>query len=159
MGPFSICPGAPYLAEGVHGLAGGAEREGIRIVRPLTERWVDGTERFDRAGENLLVAVAGNTVIGVGAYPSARPSEVRCVRPPATQEATVGAVVRMARTLSTGVRRFYVSPGWRRHGVAHALASQLIESAFTHAELVTCNEPHRTPPAFLGKHGLPARGI
>lgn len=116
MGTFTICSGGPHLAERLGGLAEDAAREGIRIVRTLTERWIDGTERFDRVGENVLVAVAGHKVIGVGAL---------------SQCPSVGGALR--------VRRFYVSPGWRRRGVARALASQLIESGFAHADLLTCN--------------------
>jgi GNAT superfamily N-acetyltransferase len=116
MGAYTICPGAPHLPEGLDPLASEADREGIRNVRTLLERWKDGTERFDRAGESVLVAVAAHTVIGVGGL---------------SQCPTVSGALR--------VRRFYVSPDWRRRGVAGSLADRLVESGFTYADLLTCN--------------------
>lgn len=140
LGTFTICPGGPHLAEGLHVLAGDAEREGIRIVRRLIERWADGTERFDGVGEGVLVAVAGHRVIGVGAL---------------SQCPSVGGALR--------VRRFYVSPGWRRRGVARALAGQLIESGFAHADLLTCNAAASSaaPPFWesMGFEPVTAEGI
>jgi hypothetical protein len=44
-------------------LADDAERDGVRIIRILTERRVDGMERFDRPGESILVASADDTVM------------------------------------------------------------------------------------------------
>lgn len=116
MGVFTIGDGRTHLdSGGLRQLADEAEREGIRNVRTLTERWSVGTERFDRVGENVLVALAGD-IVGVGGL---------------SQCPTVEGALRM--------RRFYVSPGWRRHGIGRALASDLIGSGLAHADLLTCN--------------------
>lgn len=104
------------MPDGLAALAGAAEREGIRVVRTLIERWVDGTERYDRPGEAVLAAMCGGEVVGVGAL-----SECPHVR---------GAL---------RVRRFYVATGWRRCGVARALATHLIESASERVGTITCN--------------------
>lgn len=97
-------------------LAAQAEREGIRNVRALVEGWRDGSLRFDGPGERLLAAVAGTEVVGVGGLTA-------CPHVP-------GAL---------RVRRFYVAPGWRRRGVARTLARPLLDGAWTHTDLVTCN--------------------
>src|SRR5690606_23406646 len=100
VGGFVIEPGGSHLDGGLPRLIEEAELEGIRNVRAVVDRWADGTERFDQPGEMVLVAVGGGEPIGVGGL-------TRCPDVP-------GAL---------RVRRFYVSPGWRRRGVARALAS------------------------------------
>ena len=97
-------------------LADQADAEGIRNVRAVIDRWEHGEERFDRPGEQLLVAVADDEVVGVGGL---------------TICPTVPGAFR--------VRRFYVHPAWRRRGVATALASALLESWPPEVSLLTCN--------------------
>lgn len=82
----------------------------------LIQRWLDGTERYDRPGESVLAATSGDEVVGIGGL-------TRCPH--------VDGALR--------VRRFYVLPGWRRRGVARALAAQLVDHGFRHAETITCN--------------------
>ncbi len=111
-----IVPAGPLLPDGLASLSRHADREGIRIVSTVIERWRDGTERFDRPGESLLAALSGDEVVGIGGI-------TRCPQ--------VSGALRM--------RRFYVAPDWRRQGVAHRLASELIAGGLQHAELLTCN--------------------
>lgn len=113
---FSIEPAAAYVPDGLAPLAAEADSEGVRNVRAVIERWAEGSERFDRPGERLLVARADDRVIGVGGL---------------SQCPTVPGALRM--------RRFYVNPTWRRRGVARALAEELIASGLAHAEVLTCN--------------------
>jgi GNAT superfamily N-acetyltransferase len=99
-------------------LAEEATRQGIRNVATLLARWEDGSERYDRLGETMLVALdsAGEKVIGVGGL---------------TQCPHVDGAMR--------VRRFYVATDFRRSGVARALAEQLIVHGFDFATTLTCN--------------------
>jgi len=116
VGTFTVCTAGPHLPEGLTSLADEAEGEGIRNVGVLVQRWTDGTERFDGAGERLLVAIAAGAVVGVGGLS-------RCP--------DVEGALR--------VRRFFVSPSWRRRGVARALATDLIDTGLTHVGIITCN--------------------
>jgi aminoglycoside phosphotransferase (APT) family kinase protein/GNAT superfamily N-acetyltransferase len=140
VGTFTVCPAGPHLPEGLTPLAADAEREGIRNVSALVAHWVEGTTRFDRPGERLLVAVAGGDVVGVGGL-------TRCP--------DVDGALR--------VRRFYVSPAWRRRGVAAALATQLIDHGFAHVELITCNARASAAAGpfweHLGFEPVPIEGI
>jgi GNAT superfamily N-acetyltransferase len=113
---FSVVPAEPYLPDGLDRLRAAAGAEGIRNVATLVERWVDGSERYDRDGERVLAAIAADEVVGIGALS-------RCP--------TVPDALR--------VRRFYVSPTWRRRGVARRLATTLLAFGFDHAETITCN--------------------
>ena len=114
---FEIGPAAPHVPDGLADLAREAAVEGVRNVGTVVSRWGDGTERFDRPGECLLVAVAGDgAVIGIGGL---------------TVCPTVPGAMR--------VRRFNVAPAWRRKGVARALAATVIERGLELVPLLTCN--------------------
>lgn len=116
MSSFDVLLGGPFVLDRLDPLAVEAAEEGISNVRTLIDGWRSGAERFDRAGELLLVAVSAGSVIGVGGR---------------TWCPDVAGALRM--------RRFFISPRWRRHGVARALATQLIDSAWAHTSLLTCN--------------------
>src|SRR5687768_13015391 len=113
---FAVVPAQFVLPDGLALLADAAEIEGIRIVTTVVDRWRDGSERYDREGEALLAAVSDGEVVGIGGL-SRCPHVENALR----------------------VRRFYVAPGWRRRGVARALASSLIEAGLGHADVLTCN--------------------
>lgn len=113
---YAVVPAGPLLPDRLTSLAGHAEREGIRIVATVVERWRDGTERFDGDGEALLAVVSEDDVVGIGGLS-------RCPH--------VAGALR--------VRRFYVGPMWRRRGVARRLADELIASGWAHTDLLTCN--------------------
>ena len=116
MGNFTIEPAARWLPSGLDTLRGEADDEGIRIVSVVIDRWVDGTQRYDQPGEDLLVAQRDGVVAAVGGL-------AWCPN--------VAGALRM--------RRFYVSPTARRKGVARELAQQLICDASSHTSVVTCN--------------------
>lgn len=113
---FAVVSAEPYLPGGIDHLRASAEAEGLRNVGTLIDRWRDGSERYDRDGERVLAAIAGGDVVGVGGLS-------RCPSVP-------GAL---------RVRRFYVAPAWRRHGVARSLAAALLPGGFDHADTITCN--------------------
>lgn len=113
---FEVVPAAPFLPDAVAPLADHADREGIRIVSTVRERWEDESERFLGRGEAILAAVADDEVVGIGAV---------------SQCPHVPGALRM--------RRFYVAPAWRRHGVGRSLARELIEAGHAYTDLLTCN--------------------
>lgn len=111
-----MVPAEALLPDGLTSLSHHADREGIRIVSTVLERWRDGSERYRANGEAILVATAGGEVVGIGAL-SQCPHVENALR----------------------VRRVYVAPAWRRQGVARKLATKLLTAGFSHTELITCN--------------------
>lgn len=135
-------PAAPFLPDGLRDLEREAATGGIRNVSTLISCWVDGSQRYDRPGESLLVAVDGttNAVIGVGGL-SQCPHVPNALR----------------------VRRFYVSELWRRRGVAKAMARELIDRGLSVTDTLTCNAGASAvaPPFWeaLGFRPVEAEGI
>jgi GNAT superfamily N-acetyltransferase len=105
-----------FVPHALTALAEQAEAEGIKVVRAVIDRWESGEERYDRSGEQLLVAVTDDGVVGVGGL---------------TICPTVPGALR--------VRRFYVHPAWRRRGVATAITSALLASWPRDVSVITCN--------------------
>ncbi len=97
-------------------LADEAGRAGIVNVARLIASWIDGTETYDRPGEQLLAVTNRDDVIAVGGL-------ARCP--------DLDGALR--------VRRFYVADAWRRRGVASGLADRLVERALRHTDTLTCN--------------------
>ena len=85
-----------------------AKSENINVVSNLISSWSDDKSFFGGRGEGLWIArvTESGEVIGVGGI-TICPTRPECRR----------------------VRRFYISPHWRRRGVATALANQCIERA------------------------------
>ena len=104
------------LPPGFDALRHQADVEGIRNVGMLVDRWRAGETGFDGPGERLAVALLDGVLVGVGGVNA-------CPEVPDARR----------------VRRFYVAPPARRHGVARALAEHLIAHASSHADLLTCN--------------------
>jgi GNAT superfamily N-acetyltransferase len=113
-----IEPAETWLPDRLDGLAEQASAEDIRIVARVVSRWRDGSERFDGPGERLYVAVdhEKGVTIGIGGL---------------AQCPDVPGALRM--------RRFYVAPLYRRHGVARGLAQRLIEDVEGATTTLTCN--------------------
>ena len=135
-----IAQATASLADDLAGLVAESSAVGIRNVTAVAERWTAGTERFDRPGEQLLVAWAGSATIGIGGI---------------TQCPDVPGALR--------VRRFYVSSAHRRRGVARLLAEPLIAAAWQHTDTVTCNAraSDAAPPFWesMGFEPVDAAGI
>ena len=133
MSDITIEPAARWLPSDLDSLRHEADHEGIRVVGVVIDRWVDGTQRYDVPGESLLVA--------------ARPHGVAVAVGGLTWCPNVAGALR--------VRRFYVSPGERRHGIARDLATCLIDSAAHHTSMVTCNaRASAAAPPFWESLGL-----
>lgn len=113
-----IEPAQRWLPDRLDRLAEQAAAEGIRIVARVVSRWRDGSERYGEPVERLYVAVdtEQDTPVGLGGL-------TRCP--------DVAGALRM--------RRFYVAPAYRRHGVAQQLAQRLIEDAVGATTTLTCN--------------------
>lgn len=113
------------MPDGLRDLAADAAVQGVRNMSILMDRWVDGSERFDRVGESLLIAeTEAGAVVGVGGLS-------HCPHVP-------GAL---------RVRRFYVATDWRRKGVARTLAKRLVDDGFRHSDTLTCNARASTAAA------------
>ena len=96
-----------------------AKSENVNVVSKLISSWSDNKSFFGERGEGLWIArtTESGEVIGVGGI-TICPTHPECRR----------------------VRRFYISPQWRRRGVATALANQCIERAKSAGVLtVTCH--------------------
>jgi GNAT superfamily N-acetyltransferase len=114
---ITVEPAARWLPSGLDRLRREADAEGIGIVGVVIDRWVDGTQRYDAPGEKLLVAARpGGDGVAVGGLAWC-PNVAGALR----------------------VRRFYVSPSARRHGIAREIATRLIDGAGHHTSKVTCN--------------------
>jgi N-acetylglutamate synthase-like GNAT family acetyltransferase len=74
----------------------------------LVSDWHSGLNRFDRTGEQFLLAFAGNRVVGVGGLN----------HDPYVESAEIGRL-----------RHLYVLNDWRRKGVGRALVERLLQSA------------------------------
>ncbi len=97
----------PGLPEGIEDLAADARADGQRILDVLLADWQSGL-RFDRPGEALFAAVAGQALVGVCGL----------TRDPYLRTEAVGRV-----------RRIYVLRAARRHGVGRALVQAVMDEA------------------------------
>lgn len=93
-----------------------AAEEDVRNMTMLSNRWKSGTERFDREGEALFVALVESGIAGVGGVS-------RCP--------DVKGAMRM--------RRFYVVPESRRRGIAAAIALAAMRQGLSVSRELTCN--------------------
>lgn len=85
-----------------------SEKEGFRFVRRLYDDYVSGTNRFDGDREALFVARQLNQIVGICGLN----------QDPYSQFDNVGRV-----------RRLYVHPDFRKHGVGRRLVSNVILEA------------------------------
>ncbi len=95
-------------------LAPYARAEGLGIVETLLAEWDSGANRFTEPGEMLLCARIDGFLAGVGGL---------------TRDPHVPSALRM--------RRFFVHPDFRGHGVGRVLAQHLIDHACAHTGLLT----------------------
>jgi len=104
------------LPVGFDALRAEARAEGYRFVERLAGDWASGELRFDRPGEVLLAAYAGNKLAAIGGL---------------TLDPVLPATLR--------VRRFYVRERGRRSGIGRRLATALLERAAQAGRPVTVN--------------------
>jgi GNAT superfamily N-acetyltransferase len=92
-----------------------ARSEGHAMLDTLATEWHSSGNRFDRPGEALIAAYAGDALVGIAGV---------------TQEPAIAGAFRM--------RRFYVRPTFRRSGIARALALALLADIEA-GRTLTCN--------------------
>ena len=95
-------------ADRLQALVAESERQGFRFVRRLLDEWSGGVNRFDRPGEVLFAARAGDDVVGVCGLTA----------DPHAGDARIGRV-----------RHLYVLVPYRRAGVGEHLVADVIEPA------------------------------
>jgi GNAT superfamily N-acetyltransferase len=96
------------LPEAFEDLAADAMADGQKVLEVLREDWRLGAIRFDRPGEALFAALAGQALIGLCGL----------TRDPYVKSEPVGRV-----------RRLYVRRAARRHGAGRALVEAVIAEA------------------------------
>lgn len=122
---IDIRPIAGTLPGQVHSLAVAARCEGYRFLDRLIDEWSDGSSRFDRHGECLLMVFIGEVAAGIGGL---------------TAEPKIVGALRM--------RRFYIHPSVRGQGVGHMLADVLIGRARQTTTLLTVHSGSEDASAF-----------
>jgi GNAT superfamily N-acetyltransferase len=95
-----------------------AEAEGFNHMGRLADGWEDRTQRFGLEGEALFAALLDDRLAGVGGVTHDP------VLPP---------------TLALRVRRLYVRPEARRHGVGRALLRRITQHGLRHAPVLLAN--------------------
>ena len=83
-----------------------ARAEGFNHIEALWQQWHEEDRRFDRPGEMLVAAFAGQDLAGIGGI---------------TEDFIDPSWLRM--------RRFYVRPNFRRQGVGKAIAEYVLGRA------------------------------
>ncbi len=91
------------LPAGLGALRTEALADGFRALERLVTEWEEGTLRFDRPGEALMMARGDGRCVGIGGI---------------TIDPDYPEAMRM--------RRFYVARNWRRRGISRALCSTLV---------------------------------
>lgn len=105
------------LPEGIESMARAAADEGYGMISRLVVDHASGENRFDAPGEGLWELRAGAGLIGVCGL---------------NQDPFAAPVENAGR-----IRRLYVIPGSRRHGVASALLTHVITAARLRFSLLT----------------------
>jgi GNAT superfamily N-acetyltransferase len=94
------------LPPGFEELAADAVADGQKLLEVLREDWQSGALRFDKPGEALFAAFAGEALLGLGGL----------TRDPYLRAEAAGRV-----------RRLYVRRAARRHGAGRALVAAIVD--------------------------------
>jgi len=105
------------LPDGIDRLVAASRVEGVRNVEMLVADWRSGAQRFDTGGAALFCANVGGTLAGIGGITQQDGLDFPAMR----------------------VRRFYVHPDSRRHGIAAALAQACMTHGLATCSTLTCN--------------------
>lgn len=106
------------LPPGFELLRHAADGEAYGMLAVLAKEWADGTNRFEKPGEALAAAYENGHLTGLGAM---------------THDPNIPGALRM--------RRFYVSPRYRRGGVGRLIARALLDRPEVEGKVVTLNAP------------------
>jgi GNAT superfamily N-acetyltransferase len=101
-----VVPVTTHLPAGFDTLRDEARAEGHTHMDRLATDGATGTSRFSATGEALLAAFVAGSLAGIG-----------------------GTTIDSADPTALRMRRFYVRPIYRRHGVGRCLADALMASA------------------------------
>ena len=126
-------------ADRLQPLVAESERQGFRFVRRLVQEWSSGANRFDRPGEVLFAARAGDDVVGVCGL----------TVDPHADDPRIGRV-----------RHLYVLVPYRRAGVGEQLVADVINTArgrFARLHLRTTNAAAARLYERLGFRPTPGR--
>ena len=114
-------------------LVAAADREGHAFMRRLQDEWDGGANRFDRAGEALFGAFAGERLVGVGGLN----------RDPYANADGVGRL-----------RHLYVMPDMRRSGVGRMLVERIVAEAKAGFSLLRLRTLSADAAAFYRRLGF-----
>lgn len=115
-------------------LLAAAEAEGWRMLRRLMDEWRSGANRYEQPGESLWAWIDANgQAIAVGGL-NVEPAPGR----PGTGR----------------MRRFYVHPAWRSHGLARRLVNAVLASAQGHFSRLHVNCESDGSAAFWAHCGF-----
>jgi len=110
-----------------------AEADGHLFMRRLRDEWAAGSNRFDRPGERLMVACAGDRLVGVGGLN----------RDPYAEAPSIGRL-----------RHLYVGRDARRQGVGALLVRSLLTGAEAHFTLIRLRTDSAEAAAFYRRLGF-----
>ena len=123
---------AEQLPAQIENIAALAQHEGHVFIHRLIEEYRSGKNRFDQAGEQLLLAYDGDKLIACGGLNQ--------------QWGDAGVEERIGR-----VRRFYVHPQYRQHGVGKQLLFELEKGAKKHFSALCLNTENKFAAKFYQK--------
>ena len=123
---------AEQLPAQIENIAALAQHEGHVFIHRLIEEYRSGKNRFDQAGEQLLLAYDGDKLIACGGLNQ--------------QWGDAGVEERIGR-----VRRFYVHPQYRQHGVGKQLLIELEKGAKKHFYALCLNTENKFAAKFYQK--------
>jgi GNAT superfamily N-acetyltransferase len=112
---FTVVRITELESDSLHELRAESSREGFRFIERLCEEWASGANRFNAPGEALFVAIANGRAVGICGLN----------RDPYACDPRIGRV-----------RRLYVAPAQRRHGVGRALLETVVTHARRHFSLL-----------------------
>ena len=124
---------AEQLPKQIENLAALANQEGYAFIQRFIEEFQSGKNRFDQTGECLLMAYDGNSLVGCGGLNQ--------------QWGDAGVEERIGR-----VRRFYVHPQYRQHGVGKTLLLELEKLAKPYYSALCLNTDQKGAAHFYQKH-------
>jgi len=112
-----------------------ASKQGYKFLGRLIDEWRTGSNRFDKPGERLLVAVDAGNIVGIGGL------NVDPYKP-------IGDTARL--------RHLYVANDFRRQGVGGALVCALLKDAGRTFRVVRLSTDTEAAAAFYARLGFSA---
>ncbi|PQV55069.1 N-acetylglutamate synthase-like GNAT family acetyltransferase [Paraburkholderia sp. BL21I4N1] len=112
-----------------------ASKQGFKFLGRLIEEWRTGSNRFNKPGERLLVALAAGNIVGIGGL------NVDPYKP-------IGDTARL--------RRLYVASSFRRRGVGEALVYALLKEASGTFRVIRLSTDTEAAAAFYVRLGFSA---